>query len=261
MCVNNRVESSLLWLFIIVKQLSHAYTCMHTNTTESDAIVMFSVRHKHLSEMGVLLGSYRWYATHTYVGANTRPINIIHLNKFRTHQTTRKWDTINSFIVQSMLNSLCECECARLFSSVSSIHALPTIIVRLLDGRVARWWLLLFCFYFYLFWFAQIHFVFYFSIALPEMCVYFIDACRIFFITVRVDVECAIARLPTPARPKWTEQWICHTYFNLFPLKCHFHTSFVHQCESETERVGGWVNEHRQVRIKEGGRGNKPKFV
>lgn len=81
---------------------------------------------------------------------------------------------------------------------------------------------LLFCFIFIYFDSHKSILRFIFQLCVPqEMFVYFAIVHTYSSLVIHVDVRCAFTCR------KWRKQWICYAYFNLFPLKCHFHTSFV----------------------------------
>lgn len=105
------------------------------------------------------------------------------------------------------------------------------------------WWLLLFYFIFIYFDLHTNPFcVLFFNCILPEMCV------QLTHYTVRRYAF---------TRRKWRKQWIGYTYFNLFPLKCHFHTSF--ECMSEARDTEMWCVKFSPVTyLHVVGRENKP---
>lgn len=174
----------------------------------------------------------------------------IHLNKFRTHQNDAQVG-YNKLVhrAKHVKFTLCLCVCARTFfffvllrlpRFTHFLHSsfVCSMVVSLADGC---------CCFVFIFIYFDLHksiLCFIFQLRYRKcVCIFYRRMPYILYYCTCRCLDVPSARLPTPvARPKWTEQWICHTYFNLFPLKCHFHTSFVHQGESGTEWLGEWVS-------------------
>lgn len=147
MCVNNRVESSLLWLFIIVKQHLHSYIECHCRVRCAKEALLEMVRGVGWRRLNHSLASY--HMRNAYISS--------HINKCR--------GTPNDAQVE--YNKLVRrAKHVKFFSFVYSIRISCSsfVFVLLLMGVIVL-------FYFYLFWFAQIHFAFLFFQLFYRKCV------------------------------------------------------------------------------------------
>lgn len=102
------------------------------------------------------------------------------------------------------------------------------------------WWMLLFL---YSLWFFFIFYLF-FDLHKSILCFIFQLCYRKCVYYTPYTLRCSnvfillllYCRNASFIRRKWWKQWIFYTYFNLFPLKCHFHTSFIYHTEIGSPR-------------------------